>query len=177
MKIGIDISQAAFGGTGVASYTKRLVEALLKIDSKNEYILFFSSLRRKLKETGIVFQNKNVQVRAFKIPPTILEFLWNKLHIFPIEWFIGKVDVFLSSDWTFPPTREAKKVTTLHDLVVFKDSASLDLKITKVQRRRLNLVKKEADLIICDSKTTKSDAMELLKIEDNRLRVIYPGGS
>ena len=44
MKIAIDVSQVAYG-TGVASYTKNLVKALLKIDKKNDYILFGYSLR------------------------------------------------------------------------------------------------------------------------------------
>ena len=42
MKIGIDISQTAFEGTGVAEYTKKLVETILKLDAENEYLLFFA---------------------------------------------------------------------------------------------------------------------------------------
>jgi len=47
MKIGIDISQTAYPATGVANYLKNLVKKLLEIDQKNEYVLFFSSLRKK----------------------------------------------------------------------------------------------------------------------------------
>jgi len=42
MKIGIDISQLAFENTGVSNYLSDLVQNLVKIDTKNEYILFFS---------------------------------------------------------------------------------------------------------------------------------------
>ena len=38
MKIGIDISQLAFPGTGVAAYTESLITNLLKIDKENENI-------------------------------------------------------------------------------------------------------------------------------------------
>ena len=38
----------------------------------------------------------------------------------PIENFIGPVDIFITSDWTEPPTKKAKKATILYDLIVYK---------------------------------------------------------
>lgn len=168
MKIGIDISQMAFPGTGVASYTKNLVEKLLAIDQKNEYVLFFASLHRPAPNLP--------GVRAFKIPPTFLEFLWNRLHICPIEWFLGPVDVFFSSDWTQPPTIKAKKVTTIHDLTPWLFPAAMHPKIVATHKRRMKWVKKECDFIICDSQATKKDVMRILRIPEKKLKVIYPGG-
>ena len=175
MKIGIDISQIVYEGTGVANYTRNLVENLLRIDKENEYILFFSSLRRRYKKLKIKYKKHKVKIKKFKIPPTFLDILWNRLHIFPIEWFIGKVDVFFSSDWTQPPTISAKKVTTIHDLSIFKFPKEHHPKIVATQKRRLKWVKKECDLVICDSESTKKDVMEILKIPEDKLRVVYPG--
>src|SRR6266581_9341427 len=107
MKIGIDISQLAFPRTGVANYLQKLVERLLEMDQENEYILFFSSMRKKFLISNFEFLNNfqisNVQIRKYKFPPTLLDILWNRLHVFPIEWLIGDVDVFISSDWVQPP--------------------------------------------------------------------------
>ena len=182
MKIGIDVSQIVHEGTGVAQYTQNLVESLLKIDKKNEYILFGGSLRKKKVLSGYLAQfenNKNVTVKTFYLPPLFLEFLWNKLHILPVEKLIGKIDVFYSSDWLQPPTK-AKKVTILHDLIVYKYPESFQQKgghnIVVNQKRRLGWVKRECDMIICDSEATKKDAMEILGIVEKRLKVIYPGG-
>src|SRR3990170_6137933 len=148
MKIGIDISQIAYEGTGVANFLSNLVSNLLKFDKKNEYILFYSSLRRNFQFSIFNFQaNRNFQVKKFKFPPTILDLLWNRLHILPIEWLIGDVDVFLSSDWTQPPTRKAKKVTILYDLLVYKYPQEMHHKIVATQKRRLKWVKKECDKI------------------------------
>ena len=178
MRIGIDISQIIYEGTGVGKYTRQLIENLLKVDKKNQYVLFFSSLRRRLDSLFInEFTSSRVKIRQFKIPPTLLDLLWNRLHILPIDWLIGEVDVFFSSDWTQPPTIKAKKVTTIHDLSVLKFPKEHHSRITAVQKRRLKWVKKECDLIICDSLTTKKDAMGILGIGEDRLRVIYPGGA
>lgn len=177
MRIGIDISQIVYG-TGVSTYTKKLVENLLKIDKKNEYILFGSSLRSKKKLTEFTdsLQDfKNCQVKIASIPPTILEFLWNKLHILPIEKFIGEVDIFHSSDWTQPPIKSpnTKKVTTVHDMISFLFPTSSHPKIISSQKRRLERVKKEVNLILADSETTKDDIVKFLQIEEEKIRVVY----
>jgi len=199
MRIGIDISQVAYEGTGVGNYIKNLVENLIHLDRENEYILFFSSLRRNFQfspqghlspESGTIFNlqsNAKIKVKQYKLPPTILDLLWNRLHIAPIEWFIGDVDVFISSDWTQPPTK-AKKVTILYDLIVYTypeethNKSEFNLRkllispnIVAAQKRRLYWVKKECDKILCISKATKKDAMEILRIPEEKLSVIYPG--
>ena len=177
MKIGIDVSQIAYEGTGVSSFIKRLVEDLLRIDSKNEYVLFFSSFRKRIQNSKLKIRNYNskVKIKTFRFSPSLLDLLWNKLHILPIEWLIGDVDVFITSDWTEPPTIRAKKATILYDLIVYKYPNETDRKIVEVQKRKLKWVKKESDLIFCISQATKKDAMEILGIEEKRLKVIYPG--
>lgn len=175
MRIGIDISQLAYPQTGVANYLGNLVENLLKIDRKNEYVLFFSSLRGQLKNENLKMKNDNVKLKTFKMPPTLLDFMWNRLHIFPIEWLIGDVDVFISSDWTQPPTKKAKSVTILYDLLIYKYPQEMHPKIVATQKRRLRWVAKECDQIICISEATKKNAMEILGIEEKKLKVVYPG--
>ena len=152
MRIGIDISQVQYAGTGVEQYLTQLVQWLLKVDKKNEYILFFSSLRRNFQFEIFNFQSnkKNLKIKTFKIPPLILDMLWNRLHIIPIEWLIGDVDVFISSDWTQPPTK-ARKATILYDLIVYKYPQEMDRKIVQTHKRRLAWVKKECDIIFCIS--------------------------
>lgn len=181
MKIGIDISQIAYKGTGVSAFIERLVGGLLRIDNKNEYILFFSSLRKQFPISNFQFLNKSkfpnskVKIKTFRLPPSLLDFLWNKLHILPIEWLIGDVDIFITSDWTEPPTVKAKKATILYDLIAYKYPNETDRKIIEVQKRKLKWVKKESKIIFCISEASKKDAMEILGIGEEKLAVIYPG--
>jgi hypothetical protein len=175
MKIGIDISQLAYQGTGVAEYLENLITNLIKMDKKNEYILFFSSFRNSLKSGILKLKSNKVSIRQFKYPPTLLDFFWNKLHILPIESFIGDVDLFITSDWTEPPTKKAKKATILYDLVVYKYPNETDKKIIDTQKRKLKWVKKESDLIFCISRSTVNDAREILGIEEKKLKIAYPG--
>jgi glycosyltransferase involved in cell wall biosynthesis len=165
MRFGIDISQIIYG-TGVSIYTKNLVENLLAIDKVNEYVLFFSSLRRRPPPLASLY--------SFKFPPTLLDLIWNRLHIFPIEKLIGQIDVFHTSDWTEPPSK-CPKVTTIHDLTPLLFPDEVDPKIVVTHKRKLAWVKKESKVIIVPSKATKKDVVRHLGVPEKKIRVIYEG--
>ncbi len=109
------------------------------------------------------------------IGPTLLDILWNRFHIIPVENFTGPLDVFWSSDWTQPPLIHARGITTIHDLTTIRFPKEMDKRIVQTHARRLGWVKKECVAILCDSDATKQDVMELLDIPEHRLRVVYPG--
>lgn len=172
MKIGIDISSVIYN-TGVSCYTKNLVKSLL-VEKGEEYVLFGGSLRRykELKEfVSGLGGSKNYSFKFYHLPPLALELIWNKLHIFPVEYLIGKVDVFHSSDWSQPPSK-ALKVTTVHDLVPLRFPGLTHLKIVEAHKRRLGWVKKEVDKIIAVSEFTKKELVELLGILPEKITVI-----
>src|SRR3989344_2629068 len=153
MKIAIDISQIAYQGTGVANYTCDLVTNLLKHDRKNRYLLFGYSLRKKhvIDEffrflNGI---NSGIECRSFLLPQSLANLLWNSWHTFSLERLIGKADIYHSSDWIQIPSK-AVKVTTVHDLIVYRYPQTTTASIINTQKLRLGLVKKECRLILAD---------------------------
>src|SRR3989344_3310415 len=181
MKIGIDVSSIVYG-VGVSNYTENLVKSLLKIDHQNQYILFASSLRQRKKLNEFkqsLKEFKNVEFKFLFLPPALLEILWNKLRLFPVDKITGPVDIFNSWDWVQPPISnpETKKISTIHDMVVYLFSSSVHPKILASQKRRLQLVKKEADLVLADSDTTKEDVVKFLEIPADKIRVVYLGVS
>lgn len=177
MKIGIDVSQTAYQGTGVANYLLRLVENMVDLDKESEFILFSSSLRQRLNPEILKFsqKNKNVKIVNSKIPPRVLNIIWNRLHVLPIETFVGDVDLFITSDWTEPPARKAKKATIIYDLIVYKYPNETDSSIVNTQKRKLKWVTKESDAVFCISEATKKDVQEILGIDEKKLHVVYPG--
>ena len=116
----------------------------------------------------------NVVIKKLKLPPSALDVLWNSAHIVPVETFIGKVDLFISSDWTEPPTR-ARKATIIYDLTVYKSSDEMAGRIVETQKRKLSWVKKESDIVFTISKSGKEDVVKILGIDADKVRVIYPG--
>lgn len=165
MRIGFDISQIAYDG-GVATYTKQLSCRLDNI-RKLEMVFFYSSLRRKYKG-----DLKNV--KEYKLPPTLAEILFNRVRVFPIDLLIGQIDIFHSSDWIQPPTK-SKKITTYHDVIPIKFPKWSHPKIVDVHKRRLKIVEKEIDQVIAVSQTTKDNLLEISKISEEKIVVIYEG--
>lgn len=176
MRIGIDISQLAYPNTGVANYLKNLVLEMAKENQDDEFVLFFSSMRGKLDDSFInELKGSKVKIKKFKFPPSMLDLMWNKLHIMPIERFIGDLDLFITSDWTEPPAKKAKKATIIYDMVVYKFPDETAKIIQEVQKRKNKWVKEESDIIFTISESSKRDIVEVLGIEASKVKVIYPG--
>lgn len=175
LKIAIDISQVVFKGTGVSTYTENLVKNIAEVDKKNHYILFGSSLRKftELEKFCKNFRKyPNFEYKIFKFPISFLNILWNRLHVLNVENFIGKVDVLHTSDWIEPPSI-GKKVTTIHDLVIFTNPESIEKNIVTTQKNKLKWVVKESNKIISVSNSTKNDIIKYLNINKDDIKVIY----
>jgi hypothetical protein len=178
MVIGIDISQIVYQGTGVSNFVQQLVRQVIN-QSQHQFILFASSF--SLRETIQDYYNslgeakQRVRLVLLPIPVRVLEFLWNTAGILPIEWLIGKVDVFWSSDWVQPPLLHAKGVTTIHDLTPFRYPETFAENIVTVHKRKVERSKQVCQAFFCDSEATKKDARELLGIAEEKLFVVYAG--
>lgn len=174
MIIGIDISSIPYS-TGVSNYTLNLIRNLIKVNKNHTFKLFYSSLRLPLPtEIKNLNKNTNVKIYQFKIPPTLLEILWNRLHILPVELFIGKCDLFHTSDWTQPPTIAAKTVCTIHDLTPFLYPQWHHPKVIKAHTNKMYWAAKKSDSFICVSQNTQKDLLKLFpKINIKKTCVIY----
>lgn len=165
MNIGIDISQVVYG-SGVSDYTESLVRELLTLPGDNKFCLFAGSLRRRHD-----IHTRFPQAKVFPVGPSLLDLLWNRLHLLPVEAFLGHLDIWHSSDWTQGPSR-APAVTTIHDLSPFIYPQELDPRIVSVHNAKMRWVIKECRRIICVSEHTASDLMQLFSISPDRIAVI-----
>ncbi len=173
MIIGIDISSTQYG-TGVSDYTLNLVKNLIKVDHQNTYKLFFASLRQPLPPAiKKLARNKHVRLYRYRLPLNLFEILFNRLRL-PIEFFIDKVDVFHSSDWTQPSALKAKIITTIHDLTPFINPAWQHPRIISVHRRKMKLATRFCSHFICVSQNSRQDLLRLFpSIDPHKTSVIY----
>ncbi len=176
MTIGIDITPLLFWGTGVANYTYQLVKNLLKIDKKNQYKLFFASLKNKnyypfLEE----FKNLGAKIYHYKIPFKLLEFLWQKNNLIPVDRLIGKCDLIYANDYLRSPSK-TKTITTIHDLTWKLFPEYHTKTVISAHEKKLEKTIKYSDEIIVDSENTKKDLLRLYpQINNQKVHVIYPG--
>ncbi len=188
--ITIDISQIVYKGTGVARFVDGLTKQILLENEPDKFGFFFSGLRRKIPlEIEKEIKDKGFRLTKLPLPPKILSAIWNDLHILPADLFLSS-DFFLSSDWTQPPTRSARRATIIHDLAFLRYPQTIHPEILKTQRKRLHWVVKETDIIITDSNATKNDIYQLIpknadflklnkkdleRLQKIKIQTIYPG--
>jgi glycosyltransferase involved in cell wall biosynthesis len=105
-----------------------------------------------------------------------LNILWQRLRLpLPIQWIVGRLDLFHSPDFVLPPLGRTPAVLTVHDLSFLRVPehfvpsfrAYLETAVPRAVRR--------ATLILADSKSTKHDLGQLLHVPQERIQVLYPG--
>ncbi|HPJ17026.1 MAG TPA: glycosyltransferase family 1 protein [Candidatus Woesebacteria bacterium] len=161
MIIGIDASSIPYG-TGVSNYTLNLIKHLVKNDKQNHYKILFYSFRQPIhKDIENLKIQKNVSIYHYRIPPTVFDYLWNTLHVFPIEFLIGKCDIFHTWDWNHPPALKAKTITTIHDFVPFLFPETQHPRTIKNFKQKMHWAFKECHHFICVSNNTKNDLFRI----------------
>jgi glycosyltransferase involved in cell wall biosynthesis len=165
MKIAIDITPSIFQGSGIASYYNHLIPQLLKQGSNHEFILFGYSLRKR---NQLKLANK-----IFPFPPKLMEIIWNKMHILPVELLVGDCQVIHTWDYIQAPTKNAAVVTTIHDLTPIKFPSYQHPRTISSYKSGLHWIEREKSTVITDSESTKNDILSNSKIPKDRIHVIY----
>lgn len=176
MHFGIDISQTAYTSTGVARYIHNLTNAIIDFENTHTWTFLYYSwsipLNNKLKER--IKKSKHI-LKEYKIPNSIISKANSSLRIPTIEQLVGKQDVFITSDWIEFKSRNTKKATIVYDMIYKLYPQFVHKSILSTQEKRMQLVKKESDLIITDSMSALSDVKKILNINENKITYIYPG--
>ena len=173
MKIAIDINELTFTGTtGVKVYTQEIVNALSKIDVKNEYILY-ANCRDETLSRFCVFANKNFKLKAIK---SRLPF-WTYSK-FPNQLKKDQPDILfmpIQSVPFFKKPRNIKIVVTVHDLAFLLFPEYFIVKDKFFLKLHTKRAVKMADEIIVPSEATKRDIIKFYKIDESKITVVYHG--
>ena len=176
MKIGIDIRTLLDARpSGVSEYVLNLLKEMFKLDTANEYRLFYNCFGDcpNLPE----FKQANVKLIKYNYPNKVLNYLLFKIFNYP------KLDKALAVDVFFMPHLNfiglsvgAKNLLTVHDLSFLKYpeffSARKNFWHRMVKAKKLL---KRFSLVIAVSENTKRDIVELGGINPDKVRVIYSG--
>lgn len=177
LRVGIDITSTIYH-RGVSRYTTNLVRGLLT-SPKVRASLYGSSLRQRQqllqiaerlkKEAG----NAKAETSIQAYPPSMFNFLWNKMHFPKIRSVLPNIDLFHSWDWMQPPDHDLPLVSTIHDLAILKYPETAHPKVLQMHRQSWDILRQRKATIIAVSRATKNDIIEHLDIPDERVHVIH----
>lgn len=168
MRIGIMLrSLDEKGGIGV--YTNNLLHELLRIDDKNEYILFYHNMTN----LGRFAHFSNVVERVVRVPNKAF---WDQISI-PLACRREKVDVIFNPKFTAPLLAPCKAVMVVHGADWFFPEqaqfySSLDIQYI---RMFMPLYFRKCHTVISVSQLTTDNFNQILKLPVGKLKTVYMG--
>lgn len=174
MRIGIDYTSAVAQGAGIGRYTRGFVDALAKLDSRNEYVLMWAGKGRW--DAGLLESKTNFRACHVRIPPNVLAIAWHRLKLpVPVSLFTGHLDLFHSPDFTLPPLRRSAGVVTVHDLSFLLYPECAEARLRSYLEAVVPSSVRRADFVVADSLCTRNDLVCLLDVAPERVEIVYPG--
>ena len=183
ISIGIDINCLIFEKAGFGRYTASLVENILKIDQKNQYILYASFIQHRAERQKILEDlirktgAKNAQIKIITIPAAWKEFLTG--FNFPLQSLIkDPLDVYFAPHFAGIPKQGFKKmIVTIQDLVFMKYPDHRGKRLSNYYLKRTKIAIENSKQIIASSDSTRRDLVGLLGVPVRKIKVIHLGAS
>ncbi|HAH20747.1 MAG: hypothetical protein A2Y00_07340 [Omnitrophica WOR_2 bacterium GWF2_43_52] len=178
MRIGIDARVLQNERRGQGQYVYYLIQELIKLGRHDEYLLFYNGFKKGRFAFGEDIPNLR-QVWA-SIPGSLLKPLWSRCKFPPIEYLLGKVDVFHHTfNYNFthytPVPAYAPSVVTFNGMAppeTIWDSAQYNLKEID---RWFRIIARSAAKIIAVSRMAKDDLLKRVNVPEEKIRIIYCG--
>jgi glycosyltransferase involved in cell wall biosynthesis len=167
MKIGIDGSRAFVEQkTGIEEYSYQVIKHLMNKLDKHQVIFY---LRKNQKIDFILPKNWEVKVIKYR-------YLWTQVGL-SLELLKNKINVLFIPAHVVPIIHPRDTIVTIHGLEYefFPEGYSFWARL--YMRWSIKMSCRWAKKIIAVSENTKKDLMELYKVKENKISVVYEGVS
>ncbi|MDI7274750.1 MAG: glycosyltransferase family 1 protein [Anaerolineae bacterium] len=173
MRICLDASPAVHGRAGIGRYTLELIDALVALDAGPECSIFYNRPRQARLEAPLDRLPRLTTGLGDK--PWRLSVLLAHLLRARQDGLFPGADLFHATDHVLPYLARVRSVFTLYDLTfrLYSDTHTLANRwyLTLMVPRFL----RAAGGVIAISECTRRDALRLYRLDETRVRVIYPG--
>lgn len=167
MKIAFDAKRAFCNSSGLGTYSRNLINALIEYFPQDAYHLF--TPYKKLD-----FQNRFILHQ----PKTKLKLLQDVWRVYGCSKDINTLNpaVYhgLSNELPFSAKKiKAKKVVTIHDVIFKKYTDQYSFIDRKIYDKKTAFACQAADVIIACSHETKNDLIQYYRVPSEKIEVVY----
>ena len=173
MRIGFDAKRMLNNPTGLGNHARILLNALMRDYPENEYLLFSP------KAKDAFFHQLHGNFSAH-FPETkwaqFIHSLWRSYGM-TTDLQGNKVGIYhgISNELPFNIHRtRIKTVVTIHDLIFLKHTEQYPWIDRQIYKAKTKYAAKHADAIIAVSRETKQDLIEIYRVPEKKINVIYP---
>jgi len=167
MRIGIML-RAIDDRQGIGVYARNLMDELLPMDPKNEYVLFYKT---PASVKGYADRYPNVTEVVLPAPGKIV---WDQIVV-PLAARRHNLDVLFHPKFTLPFFTGVKTVMTIHGASWFVHPELYPKFGIAYIRAFMPLYCRKADLILSNSALTTDDFVRILKVPGEKIRTIELG--
>lgn len=161
--------------SGIGWYSRNLIHQLLKSEEFECHMNYFTSgLSSEGKEEIKKLKAEGMKLHKIENKSSMLT---NALLVFgyPYRKYFGeKTDVMQFFNYFVPRSVNGKKVTIIHDMVIYDHPETVRFRTMLYLKLGLQKSVKRADLIITDSYFSKERILKHLKVKEEKIRVIHP---
>jgi len=159
------------GGSEI--FLRQLLEKLSNLNEKKlHYYVFVNNENKNM--FGIISEFFTIVHCPINASNRLLRILWEQIAL-PIQCMIFKIDLLHSPGYTSPLFTPCKKITTIFDLNYHFHPEDFNLLQLIVYKVLIPLVARTSNKIIVHSHNAKEEMVKVLKINPNKIIVIYPG--
>ena len=166
MRIGVML-RAIEERQGIGIYSRNLLEELLELDRRNEYVLFY----RRADRLGTFAGRARVAERHVRAPGKLL---WDQVAI-PLAARREKVDLIFHTKFTVPFLTRRPTVMTIHGASWFVHPELYGRVDVAYIRAVMPLYCRKADFIISNSDLTTNDFKRIVGVPDGKIRTVRLG--
>lgn len=173
IRIGYDAKRAFCNGTGLGNYSRAVISGMWKAEGgKCGDVLYTPKVKARFEHWCDGCEGLKVEKprSLWRLVPGLWRTVGVSLRLRRdgVELFHG-----LSHELPYGLPKEVKRVVTMHDLIVYRFPEyfkPIDRIIHKVKMRHACRV---ADVVVAISEQTKRDLIALLKVPEEKIRVVY----
>lgn len=166
-RIGIDCRMYSSRFTGIGRYVYELIHNLFKLDSQNEYILFFNDPEYD------GFNPPNERVTKVRVNAPHYSFSEQVKFLFQLRKH--KLDLMHFTHFNAPVLYKHPSVVTIHDLTLsFYPGKKMTSPLHRyAYKKTIKSAVRNARKVIAVSQNTKKDIQDILSTDEAKLYVIY----
>ena len=168
MKICYDARSAQwYAGTGIGTYTGRLLEALARLRAADFRLVWADRCDLRLAGPG-------EEPSSPPLAPEPLPEFWDLIAV-PIQDLGNSFDVLHvpHNGLGLPARKECAWVVTIHDLIPFRLPGSAETCYARYFREQVPAAVARADVVITVSEQSRRDLQDLLRVPDEKIVVTY----
>lgn len=162
MRIGIVARNLGRQGNGVRRYILSLIGALVAIDQKNEYVIYYD-------QESYLGKNPSVIERAIKMPTRLL---WDHIAL-PVAVKRDGIDVLLCTRNVVPPLVTCKSMVTIYDISPILHPRYYNLTDSLYLNLGIRWSIRKSNAIIAISQNTKADLVSKLGANPAKIHCVY----